>query len=124
MTQSGPWQSHRSHMYLRTKLATDWAEPAGDGLLIKVMRSFIPEANPGYRDKMHLIDSWYIEFDEQGLPGREVGVDAAGQTIVAGPSSVDYGFWLDTNMRFSDFDCDEIEKHVFEALWEQAGIAS
>lgn len=109
-------------MYLRTKLATDWTEPTGDGMLVKVMRRFIPEANPSYRGKMHLIDSWYVEFDEQGLPSREVGVDAAGQPVVAGPTSMDYGFRLDTNMNRDDFDGDEVDKQEFEALWERSDV--
>ncbi len=40
------------------------------------MRRFIPEVNPSYRDKMHLISAWYVEFNERGLPNREVGVGA------------------------------------------------
>ncbi len=93
-------------------------------MLAKVMQRFVPEANPGYRDKMHLIDSWYVEFDEQGLPGREVGVDAAGQPVVAGPSTTDYGFWLNTNMKLADFDGDKLDKQEFEALWERSGVVA
>jgi hypothetical protein len=109
-------------MYLKTKIATDWDAPKPDGILIRLMRRFVPEANPGYHDKMHLIDEWYIEFDEQGLPNREVGVDANGLPVVAGPSSTDYGYWLDANVTDVDLDGVEIEKQEFEALWVSTGV--
>jgi len=111
-------------MYLKTKIATDWGTPKPDGVLVKLMRRFVPEANPSYRDKMQLIDMWYIEFDEQGLPNREVGVDSNGIPVVAGPSSTDFGYWLDANVTDVDLDGVEIEEQEFEALWVSAGVES
>ncbi len=111
-------------MVLRTRNATDWPVPTPDGVLAKLLRRFIPEANPSYRNKMHLIDAWYIEFDEQGLAAREVGVDSSGRPVVAGPTSVDYGYWLDANVTDVDIDGDEIEEREFEALWARAGVDS
>ena len=107
-------------MWLRTTIATDWPNPSGDGVLLRLMRRFVPEANPSYRNKMHLIDEWYIEFDDQGLPTREVGVDSIGKPIVAGPTSVDYGFWLDTNVTDVDMEGHEVSREEFEKLWELA----
>ena len=107
-------------MFLRTQIATDWDDPTSESALAKVIRRLIPEANPSYRDKMHLVDSWYIEFTDDGLPYREIGVDADGVPVLAGPSSNDYGFWLDTNMTRSDFEGTEIDRPEFEALWAQA----
>ena len=109
-------------MFLRTRIAIDWDDPAGDGGLAKMLRRLLPEANPGYREKMRLVDSWYIEFTDDGLPYREIGVDVNGIPIVAGPSSTDYGFWLDTNMIRSDFEGIEIDEPEFEALWAQADV--
>ena len=110
-------------MYLKTKIATDWDTVEPDGVLVKLMRRFVPEANPSYRDKMHLIDMWYIEFDEQGIPYREIGVDAAGRPVVAGPTPTDYGYWLDANVTDVDLDGIEIEPEEFEALWNKAGVS-
>ncbi|MEL7185398.1 MAG: hypothetical protein AAFN50_03040 [Pseudomonadota bacterium] len=109
---------------MKTKIATDWGAPKPDGILVRLMQRFIPEANPSYRNKMHLIDTWYIEFDKQGLPNREVGVDADGLPVVAGPSSTDYGFWLDSNITDVDLEGLEIERKEFEALWFRTGIDS
>lgn len=102
-------------------MATDWAESEPDGATEKVLRKLIPEANPSYREKMHVVSAWYIEFTEDGLPFREIGVDTSGTPVVAGPSSIDYGFWLDTNMTISDFDGIEIQESEFERLWTLAG---
>lgn len=111
-------------MYLKTKIATDWDSPKPGGMLVGLLRRIIPEANPSYRDKMHLVDTWYIEFDEQGLPNREVGVDIDGQPVVAGPTSTDYGFWLDTNVTDVDLDGVEIQQEEFELLWNSAVVGS
>ena len=100
------------------------ARSANETALVKILLRLLPEANPGYRNKMHLVDAWYIEFTDDGLPYREIGVDANGSPVLAGPSSEDYGFWLDTNMTRSDFDGVEVDQEEFEALWSQAEIVS
>ncbi len=59
--------------YLRTTTGTDFEEKEPFG--VKVLRTvlfFIPEANPGYRNKMHLVKEWLIEFDEKEMPYREM----------------------------------------------------
>ena len=78
-------------------------------------------ANPGYRGKHHLIRSWLIEFDEKGLPHRELGLDESDSVVVAGSSESDYGFWCDTNMQLSDFEGESISSEYFEKLWGAFG---
>ena len=109
-------------MYLRTRIATDLTDTDGEGVLGRVMRQFIADANASYRGKLHLVDWWYIEFTEDGLPHREIGVDVSGVPIVAGPSSADYGFWSDTNMTRPDLDGDEVDQQEFESLWIQSDV--
>ena len=111
-------------MFLRTKIATDWDDPISESALAKLLRRLLPEANPSYREKMHLVDAWYIELSNDGLPYREIGVDANGTPVFAGPSSTDYGFWLDTNMTLSDFEGVEVDKQEFDFFWAQAKAAS
>ena len=109
--------------YIKTTIATDWEEKKGTRLLEWILTRFIPEANPSYSDKMHLVREWYIEFDDDGQPWREIGVDSEGCAILAGPSTVDYGFWLDTNMKLDDFKGQSIEAADFEKLWQASGVA-
>lgn len=65
---------------------------------------------------------WYIEFNDDDLPWREIGLDSDGAPVLAGPSRQDYGFWLDTNMCFNDFEGELIEQGEFEAKWQQSGV--
>lgn len=108
--------------YLRTKLATDWEEPSTDvSLAVRVLRKLelTVVSNPTYHPRMHLVKEWLIEFDGED-PGREIGLGLDGKPILAGPTSVDYGFWLDTNMRFSDFEGKPIEQSEFDEIWSEA----
>ena len=109
--------------YLRTNLATDWPKERKT-ILGKVIRSFfwfIPEANPGYNEKMHLVSSWLIEFDNEE-PWREIALDSNDEIVFAGPGGENYGFWLDTNMKLKDFEGESIEKDYFEKLWEKSRV--
>jgi hypothetical protein len=108
--------------HIRTQLATGW--PEKEPLVVKVMYKvlfFIPRANPDYDKRMHLVHEWWIEFDENGLPGREIGLDVTGKPVLAGPDDRNYGFWLDTNMQLKDFTgnqgTDEVDAETFEARW-------
>lgn len=105
--------------FLRTKMGTDAAKPSWWERFFRIYT-----ANPGYRGKHHLIDCWLIEFDEDDCPWREIGLDKNGSIVVAGPSSIDYGFWLDTDMRRSDFTGDVITKECFEKVWAASGVVA
>lgn len=100
--------------FIRTQLATGWSVP-GDGLFAKLLRRV--SANPDYERHLHRVAEWFVEFDENGCPGREVGLDAAGKPVIAGPDDENYGFWLSTNMRFGDFKGDRITQEAFEEKW-------
>jgi hypothetical protein len=106
--------------FLRTHLATDFAAQSTWWERLTA----VDTANPSYRGKYRLISSWLIEFDEDGTPDREIGLDARGAVVVAGPSASDYGFWLDTNMRYEDFVGEPITEEYFEAMWAGSGVVA
>jgi hypothetical protein len=105
--------------YIKTKLATNW--PEKQSISEKIYRAllfFIPEANPDYKKKLHLIKEWLVEIDTDGLPFREIGLDIDGNVVVAGPDKRNYGFWCDTNMKIDDFEDKEIDKDIFLKYWD------
>ena len=71
----------------------------------------------------HLVSEWLVEFDEHDDPWREMGLDSDGQVVYSGPDNANYGFWLDTNMKYDDFDGDEISPVEFERLWRTSTAA-
>ena len=106
--------------YIRTKQATDF--PEKEDFVVKILRIllfFIPESNPSYRNKLHLVKEWLIEFGDDGYPNREIGIGINKTPVLAGPGSNDYGFWLDTNLVYSDFKEEEIDKESFESKWQE-----
>lgn len=105
-------------LYLRTELATDFSEPSNWWQRLTA----VDTANPSYRGQYHRIRCWLIEFGDDGNPSREIGLDAQGAVVVAGPSKRDYGFWLDTNMRFADFVGESVTQEYFERMWTASGV--
>ena len=106
--------------YLRTQLATDFAEPSNSWNSV----TSVDTANPSYRGKYHLVRSWLVEFDQSGNPWREIALDGQGSVVFAGPSKEDYGFWLDTDMRQPDFIGDPVTKEYFEQMWAASGVTA
>lgn len=93
--------------------------------VIKTILFFLPKANPGYGSKMHFVKKWFIEFKEEDgerLPWREIGLDSNGTPLFAGPDKKNYGFWLDTNMKYAAFEGESIDKGEFEKMWELTGV--
>ncbi|MCP4976353.1 MAG: hypothetical protein GY931_09355 [Maribacter sp.] len=112
-------------LFLRTKQATDWPsdnQSKGEKI-IRGLLFFIPTANPGYDGKMHLVKEWLVEFNSDGLPNREIGMNSNGDPVIAGPDNDNYGFWLDTNMELSDFIGEEVLQEEFEQLWKKADVS-
>ena len=107
-------------------MATDWTEQqAGKINWISKILFFIPKSNPGYDSKMHLVKKWLIEFIEENgelIPWREIALDISGNIVFAGPDKQNYGFWLDTNMKYEDFEGESIEKDEFEKYWNLSGV--
>lgn len=112
--------------YLSTTMASDW--PEKEPFQVKVWRTilfFIPRANLGYDSKMYLVKKWLIEFTEEDgglMPWREIALDIDGNIVFAGPDKTNYGFWLDTNMKYEDFDGEPIDKDEFEKHWSLSGV--
>ena len=112
--------------YLRTSMATNWPEKEPWQIkMIKTILFFIPKANPDYDSKIHLVKNWLIEFKEVNgelLPWREIALDSNESPLFAGPDKRNYGFWLDANMKYEDFEGELIEKQKFEKIWKLTGI--
>jgi len=107
--------------YLKTTMATDWTEKDKWKMnLINKFLFFIPRSNPSYNSKMHLVKTWLIEFTEEGgylKPWREIALDSSNNIVFAGPDKNNYGFWLDSNMKYEDFKGEIISEEDFEKYW-------
>ena len=111
--------------YYETRLATRW--PPRDRRERRLDRLFgWLEANKGYKGSWERLDRWWVEFAaaDNGEPWREIGFDAEGEAILAGPSRRNYGFWCDTNMTVAelqeqDEDLVVVSRQDFEDTWVQ-----
>ena len=105
-------------IYLRSNKATNWEKP---GLLDKLLTPIKKRiySNPDYEKVFPELVEWLIEFDDDKMPYREIGLNKAGAPILAGPNEKNYGFWLDTNMKLNDFENEIIEKEYFEIKWKE-----
>lgn len=110
--------------YIKTVKATSW--PKEETTKVKVLQKllwFIPQPNRENEKKFYLLGEWYIEFDDDGFPVREIGIDKSGKPILA--SDVwdgTFGYWLDSNMKYEDFldmESSVIDKENFEKMWKE-----
>ena len=99
--------------YLSTKLATEF----GSGRHPNFVERQLDRLNPNPDYDLSLVHEWFLEFDDDDAPLRELGLDMNGEPVLAGPNDRNYGFWLDTNMRYNDFKGSEISEHQFILKW-------
>ena len=105
--------------YLATDKATDWET---DSFAIRVLKRILKGLNPNYayETKFPIVRKWVIEIEDDNFPSREIGLDEHDIPVIWGPSDEVYGFWLDTNMAYDDFNGDPISRDYFEKHWDWA----
>jgi len=87
-----------------------------------ILSSIIPKGNPDFENKIELVETWIVEFEnETEIPEREIGMDKDGQIIVKMPFKNNYGYWTDNNLLLPDFkehfETTEINQNSFENYW-------
>lgn len=102
--------------YPRATKATGFSKRGALDTALRALLFFIPRTNPDYDQRLQEVTAWLVEFDDDGLPVREIGLDGAGCPVVCGPNERNYG----TSMRFDDVTGDEIRHHEFERAWAKA----
>ena len=108
--------------YLKTTKATSWdKEVSLAEKILKLIFWFIPNPNRENEKKYHLLNEWYIEFNEDDEPLREIGIDKDGNPILASGAGIyGLGFWLDTDMHYNDFldkESSVISEEEFKKMW-------
>jgi len=83
----------------------------------RVLRKLLPLANPDFDRSYALVRKWWVEVDETGTPQRELGFDAHGSVIVAGPLGNNFGFWTDSAMTFDPAEYKVIPDDEFSSAW-------
>lgn len=105
-------------------MGTNW--PARDPWQVRVIRTvlfFVPSAHPDWDGKLHLIREWWIEFDENGLATREMGISEEGVPIVSAPDGRNYGFWTDSGTCIEDLELERTHSLAaadFLAAWAKS----
>lgn len=88
----------------------------------KFLQMILPVANPDFDDKIKDVYFWMVEFDDEGIPIREIGLDQNKKVILKMPYQRNYGFWTDNNMQYDDFKTDfstqDIDGKQFNDEWK------
>ena len=92
-------------------------------LLEKLTSKIIPKANPDFENNISNVENWLIEFDEEDIPTREIGINDLNEPIMIMPWKSNYGFWTDNELKYFDFKesfkFQEIDKNEFENNWKR-----
>ena len=88
-------------------------------LIQKILEKFIPAANPDTEELIKQCKYWWLEYDESGIPQREIGFNENKKPIVLGPVGKNMGFLVDSSDNWLNFK--EPSKEValkFEETWD------
>ncbi|WHF52549.1 hypothetical protein QGN23_04545 [Chryseobacterium gotjawalense] len=92
-------------------------------LLEKFLSTIIPKANPDFENQIQNTRNWLIEFNENEIPTREIGLNLNSEAVCIAPWKNNYGFLTDTSYGLQDFkngfEYSEIEKEYFDNQWNQ-----
>ena len=92
----------------------------GDSLLERVLKRLLPSANPDLENIYKRTSFWWLEFDDNGCPQREIGFDRNRKPIVLGPVGKNSGFLVDSAddwRGFKEPNCKAAAQ--FESVWCQ-----
>ncbi len=87
------------------------------------LKLVIPAANPDFEGIHDNVRKWWVEIDAAGVPQRELGFDAVGEAIWAGPFGRNYAYWTDEDMVFEAAKHKVVPKDEFDSAWS-AFVAS
>jgi hypothetical protein len=76
-----------------------------------------PAANPNFESTHGNVRKWWVEIDAAGVPQRELGFDARGEPIRAGPFGRNMGYWTDSNMLFEVDKYRAVPSDEFDSAW-------
>jgi len=107
--------SKSTYKYIETLDATGGPPPGFIDHILNIIFFFI-RANPDYDSKLHLVEKWYIEFEDD-IPNREIGFNRDNSPFVFMPNERNYGFWCDTQMSSESINSKPITKQEFESNW-------
>jgi hypothetical protein len=87
----------------------------------KILKTILPVSNPDFEDKIDNVKHWLVEYDEENVPIREIGLDENDKVILKMPYKKNYGFWTDNELLYNDFinkfSAVKIDGVMFKAKW-------
>jgi hypothetical protein len=86
-------------------------------ILRRLLRLVLPVANPDFESLYPSVQLWWVELNASGVPQREVGFNASGEPVVAGPLGQNFGFWTDSPMTFSVGEHPQVAEQAFAEVW-------
>ena len=90
--------------------------------IIFLLGLIFPKANPDFDRVLAKVHDYLIEFDDNGIPNREIGLDNFGKVLFIAPWKRNRGFWVDEDLILIDFQKSfnlvNISKDQFESYWE------
>jgi hypothetical protein len=93
-------------------------------IFLFIIRYIFPKANPDFDNKIDDVRIWFLEFENtKDFPNREIGIDSNDNVIVKMPYKKNYGYWIDNNLKFDDFNriftIEYINQVEFDNKWNE-----
>jgi hypothetical protein len=110
--------------HIRTTLAAPPIDGSSKpGWLVRIIQAVVPAANPDFTSLYPQVRHWLVEINDDGTPEREVGLNAEGIPVVAGPVGPNMGYWTDGSYQFNAEQHEPVAAQEFVNAWQQAVAA-
>ena len=101
------------------EIETDQRAHGKPSLVERVIRKFIPAANPDIEGLIEKTRYWWLEYDELGAPQREIGFDENKEPVVLAPVGENTGFLVDSSDNWLNYKEQSKEAaEGFESTWQ------
>ncbi|WP_050021974.1 hypothetical protein [Chryseobacterium sp. P1-3] len=90
-------------------------------IVSRTLKIILPVSNSDFENKIDDVKYWLVEFDEENIPNREIGLDENDNVILKMPYKKNYGFWTDNELLYDDFisrfSAIEVDSITFNTKW-------
>lgn len=88
-------------------------------LIVRALKKIIPSSNPDLEELIYEAQKWWLEYNEEGVPQREIGFNSNSEPVVLFPVGENFGFLIESSSNWLGYKQQSTEvANSFEKVWQ------